>query len=633
MIQRPLFTAQTEWVQPEEFPDLSKYDEISIDLETKDPDLKTKGSASTRGIGDVVGIAIAVSNWCGYYPIAHENGPNMDRKQVLKWFEDVLKTPASKIFHNAIYDMCWIRRLGLTVHGTIIDTMVMATLVNENRFRYDLSSVAKEYVGMGKNETVLNQTAKEWGIDPKAEMYKLPAMYVGEYAERDAEITLALWQELKKEILLQDLGEVRDLEIKVFPCLLDMKWKGVKVNEDQVDRLEKKLTIDYDECMKRVKEKVGFFPEIWAAKSIGSVCDALGIKDYARTKKTNAPSFTKNYLANHGNPILRSIATARQMDKLKNTFLNSIRNYVVNGRIHSDIHQLKSDQGGTITGRLSYSHPNLQQLPSLYSDIGKGIRSIFRPEEGHTWGCFDYSQQEPRLVMHFALKTPGITGAASIVEEYKEGSADFHQIVADIANIDRKEAKTINLGLFYGMGRAKLQAQLGINDEEEAKELLANYHHKVPFIKQLIKSVMDRAQERGRVRTLLGRLCRFDMWEPKQFGMHKPLTYEVACSEIGMGGIKRAFTYKALNKLIQGSAADMTKKAMVDLHSEGIIPMVQLHDELDISVKDEAQSKKIIKIMEEAVPLEIPNKVDYEFGENWGSIEVDNEDSIDKSFI
>ena len=632
-MQQPLFKAQTEWVQPEEFPDLSKYDEISIDLETKDPDLKTKGSASTRGIGDVVGIAIAVSNWCGYYPIAHENGPNMNRKQVLKWFGDVLKTPASKIFHNAIYDMCWIRRLGLTVHGTIIDTMVMATLVNENRFRYDLSSVSNEYIGIGKNESVLNQTAKEWGVDPKAEMYKLPAMYVGEYAERDAEITLALWQELKKEILLQDLGNVRDLEIKVFPCLLDMKWKGVKVSEDQVAILEKKLASTYDECINRVKKEVGFYPEIWAAKSIGAVCDELGVKDYARTAKTNAPSFTKNYLSEHPHPILRSIATARQMDKLKNTFLNSIKNYVVNGRIHSDIHQLKSDQGGTITGRLSYSHPNLQQLPSLYADIGKGIRSIFEPEDGHTWGCFYYSQQEPRLVMHFALKTPGVTGAASIVKEYKEGRADFHQIVADIADIDRKEAKTINLGLFYGMGRAKLQAQLGINDEEEAKELLANYHQKVPFIKQLIKSVMDRAQDRGRVRTLLGRLCRFDMWEPKQFGMHKPLTYEVACSEIGLGGIKRAFTYKALNKLIQGSAADMTKKAMVDLHSEGIIPMVQLHDELDISVKDEAQSKQIIKIMENAVPLEIPNKVDYEFGKNWGSIDIKDEDSIDEDFI
>ena len=222
--------------------------------------------------------------------------------------------------------------------------------------------------------------------------------------------------------------------------------------------------------------------------------------------------------------------------------------------------------------------------------------------------------------MHFDLKTPGITGDASIVKEYKEGKADFHQIVADIANIDRKKAKTINLGLFYGMGRAKLQAQLGINDEDEAKELLANYHEKVPFIKQLIRSVMDRAQERGRVRTLLGRLCRFDMWEPKQFGMHKPLTYEVACSEIGISGIKRAFTYKALNKLIQGSAADMTKKSMLELYKEGIIPHIQIHDELDISVESDKQAKRIIEIMESAVDLEIPNKVDYESGKNWGDI-------------
>ena len=175
------------------------------------------------------------------------------------------------------------------------------------------------------------------------------------------------------------------------------------------------------------------------------------------------------------------------------------------------------------------------------------------------------------------------------------------------------------------MGQAKLQAQLGINDENEAKELLARYHRSVPFVKQLIKSVMDRAQRKGRVRTLLGRACRFDMWEPNQFGMHKPLTFQQACDEIGIGNIKRAFTYKALNKLIQGSAADMTKQAMVNLYEEGITPMIQLHDELDISVKDEAQSKKIIDIMENAVPLEIPNKVDYENGSNWGSIDKENE--------
>ena len=390
MIQKPLFSAQVEWSPPDDFPDLSKYDEISIDLETKDPDLKTKGSASMRGQGDVVGIAIAVKDWAGYYPIAHENGPNMNRKQVLGWFEDVLKTKADKIFHNAIYDMCWIYRLGLTVQGTIIDTMVMASLVDENRFRYDLNSVAYDYTGMGKNESALQEAAKDWGIDAKAEMYKLPAMYVGEYAERDAEVTLALWQELKKEIEHQDLQSIVELEQKVFPCILDMKIKGVRVSEDQVDQLDHQLEKDYNSYIERIKNDTDIFPEVWAAKSIENVCNKLGIDDFDRTEKTQKPSFTKNYLKNHSNPVLRAIASARQVDKLKNTFLKSIRNYVYNGRIHADIHQLRGAFGGTITGRLSYSNPNLQQLPN-YTSIGKGIRSIFVPEEGLRWGCFDGS--------------------------------------------------------------------------------------------------------------------------------------------------------------------------------------------------------------------------------------------------
>ena len=628
-MQTPLFKAQTEWIAPETFPDLSKYDEIAIDFETKDPDLKTKGSASCRGIGDVVGIAVAVFNWSGYYPIAHENGPNMNRKQVLSWFEDVLKTPALKIFHNAMYDMLWIRRLGLTVHGTVVDTMTVASLVNENRFRYDLNSVAKEYTGIGKNESALNAAAKEWGVDPKAEMYKLPAMYVGEYAEQDAAVTLALWQELKKEINIQDLHTIVALEQQVFPCLLDMKWKGVRVSEDQVDILEKKLQLTYNTCMKRIKDATGITPEIWSAKSVAKVFDKLGVK-YDRTEKTGAPSFTKNSLLRSKNKVVKSIAKARQMDKLKNTFLHSFKNYVYNGRIHSDIHQLRGDQGGTVTGRLSYSHPNLQQLPN-YTDVGAGIRSIFIPEEGCQWGCFDYSQQEPRLVIHFAKNTPGVTGLSEIVQQYEDGDADFHQIVADIADLDRREAKTINLGLFYGMGQAKLQAQLGIDDAETSKALLKKYHLAVPFVKQLIKSVMDRAQKKGRIRTLGGRSCRFDMWEPKQFGMHKPLTFEQAETEIGIGNMKRAFTYKALNKLIQGSAADMTKQAMINLYKEGITPMIQLHDELDISIKNEEQSNRIIEIMQDAIPLNIPNKVDYEFGPDWGSI--DNQEEIDENFF
>ncbi len=642
MIQKPLFTAQTEWFPPDDFPDLSKYDEIAIDLETKDPDLKTKGSSSMRGQGDVVGIAIAVRDWSGYYPIAHESGPNMERKKVLGWFADVLKTKADKVFHNAIYDMCWIHRLGLTVHGTVVDTMIMTSLVDENRFRYDLNSVAQFYTGMGKNESALQEAAKDWGVDPKAEMYKLPAMYVGEYAERDAEVTLALWQELKKEIEHQDLQSIVELEQKVFPCILDMKIKGVRVSESQVDQLDHQLKKSYDKYIKRINDDTGIYPEVWAAKSIELVCNKLGIDDFDRTEKTQKPSFTKNYLKNHKHPVLRAIASARELDKLKNTFLESIKNYVYNGRIHADIHQLKGDFGGTITGRLSYSNPNLQQLPN-YSNIGKGIRSIFMPEEGHRWGCFDYSQQEPRLVVHYALATLGTTGVQSIADKYDEAgenpddleiqkAADFHSMVAEIADIPRSQAKTINLGLFYGMGKAKLQAQLGVTDQV-AKDLLLAYHDKVPFVKQLIYHTMDRAQQRGWIRTILGRKCRFNMWEPATFGMHKPQTFDDACMEHGSRNIKRAFTYKALNKLIQGSAADMTKQAMINLREAGITPMIQIHDELNVSYENEQGADKIKEIMEQAVPLKVPNKVDFEDGECWGDIVNNREEEEDKDFF
>ena len=634
MIQKPMFTAQSEWFPPDEFPNLSKYDEISIDLETKDPDLKTKGSSSMRGQGDVVGIAVAVKDWAAYYPIAHESGPNLERKKVLGWFQDVLKTNADKIFHNAIYDLCWIHRLGLTVHGTIVDTMIMASLVNENRFRYDLNSVSYDYTGMGKNETALNEAAKEWGIDPKAEMYKLPAMYVGEYAEKDAEITLALWQELKKEINFQDLQSIVELEQEVLPCILDMKIKGVRVSEKQVDQLEYQLKKSYHHYIKTIHDETGIYPEVWAAKSIESICLRLGIDDFDRTEKTKKPSFTKNYLKNHrghkNSNILRALASARELDKLRNTFLESIKNYVYKGRIHADIHQLRGDFGGTITGRLSYSNPNLQQLPN-YTKLGMGIRSIFMPEEGHRWGCFDYSQQEPRLVVHYALATLGSTGVASIADAYDKGEADFHKMVAGIADIPRSQAKTINLGLFYGMCKAKLQAQLGVT-EEKAKDLLNTYHARVPFVKQLIYQTMDRAQQRGWIRTILGRKCRFDMWEPATFGMHKPQTFEEASLEHGSRNIKRAFTYKALNKLIQGSAADMTKKAMVELRKEGLLPMIQLHDELNISFKTKEESDKIKEIMENCVPLKVPNKVDFEQGNCWGDIVDEEEEYVDEDY-
>jgi DNA polymerase I-like protein with 3'-5' exonuclease and polymerase domains len=609
-----LFKPQTEWLPPEEFKDLSSYDEIAIDLETKDPNLKTMGSGSVTGQAKIVGIALAVEGWSAYYPIAHEGGGNMDRKKVMDYFRTILNYPSKKIFHNAMYDVCFIRAEGLKINGTIIDTMISGSLVDENRFRYDLGSMGRDYVGRGKNEAVLLETAKEWGIDPKSEMYKLPAMYVGEYAEQDAKLTLGLWQEMKKEILHQDIEDIFNLETELFPCLVDMRFLGVRVDTEAAFELKNKLLTEEKECLQIVKKETGVDTQIWAARSIAQVFEKLRLP-FDRTEKTNSPSFTKNFLQNHPHPIVQKIARAREINKAHTTFIDTIIKHEHKGRIHAEINQLRSDVGGTVTGRFSYANPNLQQIPARNKELGPLIRSLFIPEEGHTWGCFDYSQQEPRLVVHYAA-LDGLYGVNDVIDAYKNGEADFHQIVAEMADIPRSQAKTINLGLFYGMGKNKLQAELGIN-EDKAKSLFKQYHNRVPFVKTLMDSVMRKAADNGRIRTWLGRRCRFNLWEPNQYGIHKALPHDQALAEHGPG-IRRAYTYKALNRLIQGSAADMTKKAMVELHKEGITPHIQVHDELDISVNNNAD--KIKEIMESAVNLEVPIKVDYEYGKNWGTI-------------
>jgi DNA polymerase I-like protein with 3'-5' exonuclease and polymerase domains len=540
----------------------------------------------------------------------------MSRVKVLKWFQDVLNTSADKIFHNAMYDVCWIRALGLSINGKIVDTMIASALVDENQMRYDLNNCAKRYTGKTKNESDLYQAAKDWGVDPKAEMYKLPAIYVGAYAEKDAELTLELWQELKKEILHQDIQSIFELETELFPCLIDMRFLGVRVDVEAAHQLKDKLSSKEKECLLSVKKETGVDTQIWAARSIAQVFEKLRLP-FDRTEKTNSPSFTKNFLQNHPHPTVKLIAQAREINKAHTTFIDTIIKYSHKGRIHSEINQLRSDNGGTVTGRFSYSNPNLQQIPARNKDLGPRIRSLFIPEEGHTWGCFDYSQQEPRLVVHYAA-LQNLYGVGDVLDAYREGDADFHTIVADMAEIPRSQAKTINLGLFYGMGKNKLQAELGVS-KDVSDSLFRQYHNRVPFVKQLMDNVMQRAQESGRIRTLLGRLCRFHLWEPNQFGIHKALPHDQALMEHGPG-IKRAYTYKALNKLIQGSAADMTKKAIIELRKEGVVPHIQVHDELDISIESPEHAEKIKNIMEEAVSLEVPNKVDYESGPNWGNI-------------
>jgi DNA polymerase I-like protein with 3'-5' exonuclease and polymerase domains len=582
-----IFEAATEWNCPETFPDLKDAKYIAIDLETKDLDLKSRGSGAIQGRGEIVGIAVAVDGWSGYYPIAHEGGGNLDKRIVLEWFKKVCATDAIKIFHNAMYDVCWIKSYGIQLNGHIIDTMVMASLIDENRIWYSLNSVSFDYLGEVKDEKALKEAADSWGIDAKKEMYKLPAMYVGNYAEKDAELTLELFKTLSREIKKQNLTNIFDLETQLFPCLIDMKFKGVRVDVQKAHELKKKLSTEEENLIQEIKKETGIETQIWAARSIAEVFQKLSLP-YETTEKTGAPSFTKNFLSTHANPLVKKIAKARELNKAHTTFIDTILKHEHRGRIHADINPIRSDTGGTVTGRFSYSNPNLQQIPARNKELGPLIRSLFLPEVDHKWGCFDYSQQEPRLVVHYAATTEPISfdqSVTKIVEKFKDNSVDFHQTVADMAKISRTQAKVINLGLFYGMGKAKLQAELGLQTKAEAEELFNQYHENVPFVRELMNSTSKHAQTSGSIGTLLGRRCRFDKWEPNQFGMHKAMSFEEAERTYGRGRIRRAYTYKALNKLIQGSAADMTKKAMLDLYNEGIIPHIQIHDELDISIQ------------------------------------------------
>ena len=285
----PTFSAQTEWVIPTEFPDLRQVDEIAIDLETRDPDLIKKGSGAIIGNGEVIGIAVATAHYKGYFPIAHEGGGNMDRKKVLEWFKDILNTTSTKIFHNAMYDVCWIRSVtGIMMKGRIVDTMIAASVIDENRFKYSLDSLSKDYLDEGKYKYDLQQKTLEWSggtvKDPMTNMHKLPESIVKEYAKQDVNLTLKLWNLFNKKLdktlytktennKVYTCRNIFELETRLFPCLVDMKFKGVRIDIQKLERLGKRLTLRRDNLLKIIKKHTQLDLQLWAATSIKQLLD------------------------------------------------------------------------------------------------------------------------------------------------------------------------------------------------------------------------------------------------------------------------------------------------------------------------------------------------------------------------
>ena len=613
----------SDWTPPETIPDLSQYDTISIDLETRDENLLKLGPGWCRKDGHIIGIAVAAGESSWYFPVAHTVG-NMPRRPVFQWLTDLCKdTTKTFVFHNALYDLGWLRAEGVEVKGKIRDTMVAAPLLNENRRYYNLNSLAGDYLGTYKDEKMLKSAAEEFGVDPKSGMWKLPPRYVGAYAEHDAAITLRLWNELRKEITKEECSGIFELETRLTPLLLDMKTTGVRVDLTRAEQVKKELVALEKSLVDEIVKETGVTIEPWVATSVAKVFDAMGLA-YSRTEKSRAPAFTKQFLANHSHPIAKKIIKIREVNKANTTFIDTILEHSHDGRIHCDFHPLRSDGGGTVTGRFSSSNPNLQQIPARDPYIKKLIRGLFIPEEESKWGSFDYASQEPRWLVHYCATLTGFDRHPQIddvVDLYHKGEADFHQIVADIAGIPRKQAKTVNLGLMYGMGKGKLANILDLS-VEEATALLDKYNDKVPFLKSISEKTTRKAADSGIIRTWLGRKCRFNMYEPKSYKYNKAMPMKEAINEYGSkGSIRRAFTYKALNRLIQGSSADQTKKAMVDCYDAGLTPMLTVHDELCFNIENDKQIEQIKEIMSNCIPeLRIPFDVDAEMGLNWGEV-------------
>ena len=669
--------------------DLQDVDTVAIDIETYDPNLKTKGLGAIRKDGFITGVAVATGKDTVYFGLHHSDKTTSKEEEKEFWDQlnkKLLQNPnIIKVFHNAIYDVCWLRSVtGKMLKGRLVDTMVAASVIDENRFKYSLDALSKDYLNDSKYKYDLYEKAAIEGIkDPMSNMHKLSYDLVKVYARQDVDLTLKLWNLFNKKLdktlytkaennKVYTCRNIFELETRLFPCLVDMKFKGVRIDTQKLEHLGKRLRRRRDNLLSIIKKHTGLKLQLWAATSIKQLLDNRKITKFEKTPKSGMPKLPKDFLKTHEDRFLRMVSKAREADKAVNTFIEGLKSYIYKGRIHADINQIKGDGGGTVTGRFSMSNPNLQQIPSK-GYIGKKMRELFIPEEGHTWGSFDYSQQEPRIVVHYAIKH-GLSETEDLKERFDDDKADFHQVVADMAKISRKQAKTINLGLFYGMGKGKLQAELNL-DKAQAKTLFDTYHRKVPFVKELSDNLIRFAAKHKLIFTLEDRFCRFDKYESvnkrwdnnkRKFQEWDPEAVEIKQSD---GKIKYkgdwitpklftreeawtkfkllfhakskekveqlteeqrqdwfknyfspAFTYKALNRLVQGSAADMTKKAMVLLYEKGIVPHIQIHDELCVSIKDQETRNTIQKIMETAITLEINNKVDYEEGTNWGNI-------------
>jgi Mesyanzhinovviridae DNA polymerase len=645
--QESLFKPDVSWSPPTELPDLSRMDTVSLDTETYDPNLKERGAGWCRNDGHVVGISVS---WpengkakALYAPFRHEGGDNLNPDNVKVWINHFFKNfKGLLIGQNLMYDVGWLWAenidLSRLLDGEIQirDVMFCEALLDENKRSYALDSTAKTYGFELKEEGLLREAAHSYGVDPKSGIFRLPARFVGQYAERDAQLPLQIYARQKKLLDDNKLEKVTQLEHDLFPCLLTMKKRGVRVDVDKAQQHREMFLKNYEELLGEIKHETGLPIEVFSADSVAKGFDHLSIT-YPKTGRGKA-SFTDDWLSNHASKLAGLVTQARKQQRAAETFCKGmVLDKQVNGRIHPDFHPLRSDAGGSGPGRFSSSQPNLQQVPARDPKMGTLIRGLFLGEVDESWAAIDYRAQEPRIQCHFA-EAHGCKGGKEAAERYRQDPAtDYHGMIAelvfgkDFTKQQRTMAKTLNLSLSYGAGPAKLCKMLGLptimmtghNGRQyetagtEGAAIMTQYHAAVPFVKELSAHFQGVVNKHGALRTISGRLSRFPFFEPRNGG--RAVKYDEAARLYGENNIRRAFTYAALNKAVQGSAADMVKIAMRNLYREGFVPLVTVHDELGMSVKNKAEAKKISEIMCGCVKLRVPLLTDIDLGSSWGS--------------
>ena len=627
---------ETGWRPPSEFPNLAGASHLSLDVETYDPELLEHGPGWARGKGHIVGVSLGApggGKW--YFPMRHEVDPeyNMDPDQVTAFLRHTLQDNRVKVGANIIYDLGWLRQEGIHVGGSFIDVQFAEALLNESG-EVNLEHLGQKYLEEGKESNLLYR----WMADSyggKADGTASPRL-VGPYAESDADLPLRIIPRQYPRLHAEGLLPVFEMENKLIPLLLAMRFRGVRVDRSRADNIREELLMRERVEQAKINQMLGFTFDLNSRSHMKRAFDHLGLK--AGKSGTGGESYAKGVLDGIDHPFATSLANMRKLTKLRTTFIESaILESAVDGRVYAQFHNLRGDGEGTRSGRFSSTDPNLQNIPSRDEELAPLIRGLFIPDEGFpSWYKGDYGQIEYRFLVHFAQGQ----GADDIRQYFRaHPSLDYHELALDMvapyAGWDistkelrkhwRKPVKNINFGLAYGMGQAKLADDLGLS-RKEGKQLFESYHRALPFVQSTMDWTSSFAEKHGYIQTVLGRRSRFDMWEPTKFDRNTvPLPYEKAKAK--WADIRRAGLHKSLNRKLQGSAADLCKAGMVKCWEDGIfnvigVPQLQVHDELDGSHDgtpqfDEAL-KEMARVMETAIPLSVPIEFEIDKGPDWG---------------